>query len=1421
MRKNIDFFSIRGDSVEGQRSAFEQLVCHLARIETGNQKFRRIEGAGGDGGVEALHILQDGSKIGYQAKYYPNRNNIDWKNLDNSVSTALNQHPELKRYVIALPCDFTGKRAARAGTTEGIWGKWDEHVKHWEALAYKQRISVFFEPWTAFEIEAALLKPNAQHLIQYFFNQLIFNIQWFQDHLGHTILDLQARYSPAEHVNTESLKVFDVIFRRENICQDLQAIFDTANQSNPRLAASLVEESSVSEPDLVILENSRTEFLKLAKAIKGDIAREWPVSNWLTTWYSFTRQLQKVHDSLQSNICDDHQPNTGSRKEKLQVITKIYDLITPQVFGGPSWSQFLPIEGSRAVLIVGRAGAGKSHMLARGAEKASSWGAPVIHILGQHILDNDPRHSILSLLDLNGWTFHNFLSALNLAAESMGSRGLILIDALNEGNGINIWKNHLTSFVAEINKYDRLILMVSCREDYLEYVVPKEIIAEPLPYPDQNGNPPEDCRPVGKFVKIYIKGFETIEEREAAQIKFMDEKGISRPTVPVLDDEFFNPLFLSSVCRAMAKAGIKVFPRGLHGARNVFEFVLETKTKALGTVHDGTKKVHDSLLEALNKLAGFMAKAKSDFVPLQDAIDIIDTAFTSLPISNNRWLVVLENSDILRRDIAGIQNYDGLWSKPNEVIRFSFQRLQDNLIAEHLLASCKDICAAFKPGAEFAFLVNVFDGESGERIIEPSKHWVGVLGALWALVAEKHEIEIWNLLLSSQVEVTHCYYFSFFGVFKISIRERSLNAFSEETFNVLLKLKKNDHINKNLDEIFEILLSNACIPGHTWNADFLSNLLFSGTLADRDSLWSLFLRNYLSAPFSHVVKIINWALNVDIANADKELFRLAAVTLTWLLTPSSRRVRDRATKSLVNLMVGDLSLFPYLLDQFRAINDLYVMERLLTAGYGAICLDPSDERIKTSAKSVFDVIFGSVEPPVHLSVRNWSRLIIEQAVKRKLVPNDFNLDQISPPFGSAPPEFNINQKEMKEIAELAGGEAIANSCTCGDFYYYEIKSAVCHFSQIQDPETAGLWVARRAYQLGWTKQLIDRNNNENDKKANSNEERPIIERIGKKYQWIALEELLARLTDNYTIQDESKKRDNKGYYYRKDVWIRDRIDPTIFHSTKDNEIIDSSLYLGPPPLTFDEVEDIELEKWPFYTDLFDNLEPWFLGTFNNRRCLISSWKETINENHLNDISSNGLRRQSELSISLVAHKIGDRQKLINDFLNDNSHIIDSWGLERNTEGYLAHEFNLIGTEEIPIMETAIKFGTEIAKPILSVFLEENDDRSIMGNIKYIVPHPQIKKALGLNIPDISNSSLWLLPSGIVFLKKLSHPAGTLLLDKESFDTWCNSEGFEYSWVYISERAVWPNLNSMQSRWVLGVAWYHEGKYHFKNRQLDT
>ena len=107
----IDFSKIKSFE-SGQRDSFEELICQLARFEVFPEHlvYKRVDGAGGDGGVEAYWTTPNGRKTGYQAKFFLRSGDIKWVQIDSSVTQALKTHPELERYIVALPCNLTDRK---------------------------------------------------------------------------------------------------------------------------------------------------------------------------------------------------------------------------------------------------------------------------------------------------------------------------------------------------------------------------------------------------------------------------------------------------------------------------------------------------------------------------------------------------------------------------------------------------------------------------------------------------------------------------------------------------------------------------------------------------------------------------------------------------------------------------------------------------------------------------------------------------------------------------------------------------------------------------------------------------------------------------------------------------------------------------------------------------------------------------------------------------------------------------------------------------------------------------------------------------------------------------------------------------------------------------------------------------------------
>jgi hypothetical protein len=301
---------------------------------------------------------------------------------------------------------------------------------------------------------------------------------------------------------------------------------------------------------------------------------------------------------------------------------------------GSPWHRYFDVEDKRAILLVGEAGIGKSHLLARAAEDAFADGLPVLVLLGQDFTQTDPRSSILDRLDLRSRSFEILLGALDAAAVAVGGRALILIDALNEGSGLEIWPKEIARFLEEVRRFPRLVLGVSCRSEYLNATIPAGVQSQ--------------------FLRINVPGFASFEEQERAAQIYLDRRGIVRPASPSLDPEFTNPLFLRIAAESLVRSGQHAFPRGLRGAKQVFRFVFETRGRFLGAGRDNTNDLVGPLIQSLQALAGAMADARQDHLSIAQATSIIGAAFAAYPSPAGRtWLDILRGNCFLRKTFPG------------------------------------------------------------------------------------------------------------------------------------------------------------------------------------------------------------------------------------------------------------------------------------------------------------------------------------------------------------------------------------------------------------------------------------------------------------------------------------------------------------------------------------------------------------------------------------------------------------------------------------------------------------------------------------------------------------------------------------------------------------------------------------------------
>ena len=124
---------------------FEELIRQLARREDIEGKHKFVPLGKPNAGVECFWILDSGNEWDWQAKFFTSSlNTTQWGEIDHSVETAIEKHPSLEKYFIALPIDPPN---ARLGNQKSLLEKWDERVTKWKNWGADKGLAIDFEPW--------------------------------------------------------------------------------------------------------------------------------------------------------------------------------------------------------------------------------------------------------------------------------------------------------------------------------------------------------------------------------------------------------------------------------------------------------------------------------------------------------------------------------------------------------------------------------------------------------------------------------------------------------------------------------------------------------------------------------------------------------------------------------------------------------------------------------------------------------------------------------------------------------------------------------------------------------------------------------------------------------------------------------------------------------------------------------------------------------------------------------------------------------------------------------------------------------------------------------------------------------------------------------------------------------------------------
>lgn len=1071
----VDFRQIRHHDSSQQR-AWEELAFVLVPDIEGLPHTTTVERrAAPDGGIEFSCMAPVGLGSGrwaWQAKFLFRLDTSAFAQMEKSVVSALTSTPDLERYTFVLPVDRGAGRSAQGTRT---FTRWNEKVAAWKALAARNGANVHFDFIGHSAVLKALQDQKHAGLLRYFFDATFLTDRFFKHQVSRELKNLGERYDPAVHVDLEIADVLEGACRSPEFVQSVTNLLDELESCAPDSLATkdmdsslqlLIGEAEGSVRELIAYARAtvrrlgtpdRAVLLELAAKARVATERFAKIDSRVQQLLSDPREVEPPITGIRPKRRKRSDPSTdgargfsGSRRHSLYQFTdRTWRLSRAlQAVRGAFDSDSLIAAQRAAVLLQGPAGCGKSHLVADFAKKRVEAGLPTLLVLGQHLTEGQLWPQIASSVGLD-LAAEELLQALEVAAYLRGAgRALIIVDAINEGAGADLWPHTLAGFLSDIAAHPWIAVTLTLRSTYSSAILPASSQPDAL-------------------VRVSHPGLAGHEEE--ALTRYAAHYGLRLPDIPPLLPELLNPLFLRSLCQSAMARGLSAIPREATSIEWVFAGVIEAVNQRLCHPQRLDVDPADGLVKcALEALAEAMLESDTEALPLQTAKEICARIHPATSYSKSLFEGLIAEGLLIRERISSGTGPPGPLV---EQVRFTYQRFADHVGARALVAK------------------HVQNGALAEAITEIAmgpRVWarMGLLESLALVVPEQRHIELADLLRLPPKPRPRLRT----GVRKLSpaagrrawLRERLAHSLintlawrdpqsiTSTTRKLVRAALRTGAVTD--DEWLNLLLSLACVPGHPFNVQVIDRALRGMSMPDRDGIWSDQVLSIWAEDTNPIQRTIEWAWSVK-ERPPIEVAELAAILLAWLLTSPNRRLRDTATKALVRLADNQTDLIASLLGQFKDVDDPYVHERLLAVACGHAIRHryPDSSRcdldaFERLAQAAFNIAFAGTPVAEHLLVRHYARTCIEE-VNHKLRTNGraltVDLGRCQPPYDSSWPLAALSLRELAKAYGKPRSRYIWAVTEMGDdFEKYVIDRGIA--DDFVMPQQEKLQRARRA-----------------------------------------------------------------------------------------------------------------------------------------------------------------------------------------------------------------------------------------------------------------------------------------------------------------------------------------------------------------------
>lgn len=1015
-----------------------------------------------------------GQVVGWQAKFWRNRadeNNspLTGKHRDELIEglkISLSYQPNLSTWIICTPGQFSNTKTRRPEPPI------DELVKELKKIKPELTIDFWNKPrYEAFYFENPF---EFSHIFAHYFSQKFVGFDLLHDYSSKTLRHLREKFDTDVYTTGEfDQDVYDIIHVKQMLCEASHAfkrLEQTIQRSkaHEKVSAYYFYDATYLRYVEHLLQIVMDLSHKIVESFQNLPEHSLDLGLWASSFQTIQNQeqsiaelIKKVNDTPHYNKKTEKELSGEQRSKEREYHDNVIDSINSFLEHIRAIQDILERVFMRHIPIFSEAAHGKTNFVCALCQKLLAEKKPVLFLLGADLRSTPSiRKQILEKLSLEmSLNFMEFLGALNNLGFLRQMKIPIIIDGLNETTPTaSVWARELSDLMHDIEKFDYLLLLTTCRDTYVEQVFSKDSYHEV-----ENS--------------IHLDGF--ID----ANIDIAIERYLNKRKISLAHSDYDktlfqgNPLLLKIFCKInQGKKNVTVDPVNIYHS---FEVYLQQIIDCVSTKDNRVQpRVQGNIARRIYRLGKTLWERNSRGIDYcHEFFDIFDPNSESDTYSEK----ILAEGLFVRREIV----------EGTERLEFTYDLLGGFCLARAVF---------FENSDEHERLETLYSQEVFQKLFQQDdpQHYHplrdDILQALFYLWRKYTGKDLYEALRNDTITE-----------YAIKMLELVISTDEDRAkFAGFLNTLAPDA--PHLPLLFEKICDQVFMRKDYANVPFLADTLRRMSATQIDISWSEQIRKDSPRILFFLTQLIE-----RLESGQKPDSRHIPNQLTFiglLLSSTNKLLRNLATKALVRIGVHAPGQLWEAFQTFRGIADWFIVERLLAALCGVL-LQIEDKALTLEiAEQIEDTYFEDVHT-THVLILDYADTILAYTANK--YGYERTLDTIETVQLQ---EWQLDKVCMRTIRDDDQAEIFGYGPISRDFAKYIIGYGFAYDeydlgeeSPVKKSISAIIW---RMKQLGYSEELfeqLDREIQESNYHNYNADNTGYVERYGKKYTWIAFFEL--------------------------------------------------------------------------------------------------------------------------------------------------------------------------------------------------------------------------------------------------------------------------------------------------------------------------